>query len=305
MTIKKINTTKKLGIKTPTGENLIELGNTDKVLVTQSNTLINAGWRLNLTQTRIYLTLLSMIQPDDDELKRYKLNATTLKNLFSLKGESIYQALKDDIVGMLTKVITITTKNDNDEEKELWTTMISSATYEEGTLTFKFDSDLKPYLLNLKEQFTQAKLIDLIEFKSQYTIRIFLCLKQFESTGIRILLIKDIRKMLDLDKTRYNQLKKDKFLNLTSPSKLQLYLASGKPIIGEISGECKKIINLSKSGFCVNHEDSKDLLKKINFFFKIRNNKNKINYYCNNSRDFYENNFSINKITSRFIKIIE
>ena len=43
----------------------------------------------------------------------------------------------------------------------------------------------------------------------------------------------------------YLSLKKDKFLNLTSPSKLQLYLASGKPIIGEISGESKKIINLS------------------------------------------------------------
>lgn len=100
-------------------------------------------------------------------------------------------------------------------------------------------------------------------------------------------------------------LKKDKFLNLTSPSKLQLYLASGKPILGEISGESKKIISLSKSGFCVNHGDSKNLLKKINYFFKIRNNKTKINSYRFNSIRFYEKNFSINKITSKFIKIIE
>lgn len=98
-------------------------------------------------------------------------------------------------------------------------------------------------------------------------------------------------------------LKKDKFLNLTSPSKLQLYLASGKPILGEISGESKKIINLSKSGFCVNHGDSENLLKKINYFFKIRNDKIKFNTYCNNSIKFYKQNFSINKITSSFIKI--
>lgn len=103
----------------------------------------------------------------------------------------------------------------------------------------------------------------------------------------------------------YLSLKKNKFLNYTSPSKLQLYLASGKPIIGEIAGESKKIINLSKSGYCINHGDSVNLKKKINFFFKIRNNKTKINYYCLNAKNYYKNNFSIDKTTSSFIKIIK
>ena len=100
-------------------------------------------------------------------------------------------------------------------------------------------------------------------------------------------------------------LKKNKFLNYTSPSKLQLYLASGKPIIGEISGETKKIINLSKAGYCINHRDHFNLKKKINFFFKIRNNKTKTNYYCLNAKNYYKNNFSISKVTAKFLKIIK
>ena len=48
-------------------------------------------------------------------------------------------------------------------------------------------------------------------------------------------------------------------------------------VLNNRSGVSKKIINSSKSGFCVNHGDSKNLLKKINFFFKKRNNKTKFN----------------------------
>ncbi len=99
-------------------------------------------------------------------------------------------------------------------------------------------------------------------------------------------------------------LKKNKFLNYTSPSKLQFYLASGKPIIGEISGESKKIINSSKAGYCINYRDSNNLLKKINYFFKIKNNKIKTNFYCLNAKNYYKNNFSINKVTSSFMKKI-
>lgn len=103
----------------------------------------------------------------------------------------------------------------------------------------------------------------------------------------------------------YLSLKKNKFLNYTSPSKLQLYLASGKPIIGEIAGESKKIINSSKAGCCINHRDSVNLKKKINFFFKIRNNKTKTNFYCLNAKNYYKNKFSIDKTTSSFMKIIK
>lgn len=103
----------------------------------------------------------------------------------------------------------------------------------------------------------------------------------------------------------YLSLKKNKFLNYTSPSKLQLYLASGKPIIGEISGESKKIINSSRAGYCIGHRDSKKLLEKINFFFKIRNNNKKLNYYCLNAKNYYKKNFSVNKVTSKFIKTIK
>ena len=99
-------------------------------------------------------------------------------------------------------------------------------------------------------------------------------------------------------------LKKNKFLNLTAPSKLQLYLYSGKPIIAEISGECRRIIFESKAGFCVKHEDRNNLFRKINYLYNLRHSK-KINSFGINGKKFYKENFSINKITNKFLLSIK
>jgi len=50
-------------------------------------------------------------------------------------------------------------------------------------------------------------------------------------------------------------LKGNKSLSYTVPGKLQSYMAAGKPIIGSINGETKKIINESSLGYCCDAED--------------------------------------------------
>ena len=51
-----------------------------------------------------------------------------------------------------------------------------------------------------------------------------------------------------------------------------------------------KVVIYPKVVFVFDHGDSKGLVNKINFFFKIRNNKTKFNYYSSNSKDYYNNN---------------
>ena len=61
----------------------------------------------------------------------------------------------------------------------------------------------------------------------------------------------------------YLSLKNNRTFNKTIPGKLQTYMASGKPIIGSISGEANKIINLSNCGFASEAEDYKKLVKTL------------------------------------------
>lgn len=57
----------------------------------------------------------------------------------------------------------------------------------------EFSPHLKPYLLQLKSEFTKLEPIDLLHLKSFYAIRIFELLKQYESIGQRRMSIEELR----------------------------------------------------------------------------------------------------------------
>ena len=56
-----------------------------------------------------------------------------------------------------------------------------------------FSPELKPYLLQLKNQFTAVNTLDLMQFKSVHAIRIYELLKQYQDIGERTLSIDEIK----------------------------------------------------------------------------------------------------------------
>ena len=97
-------------------------------------------------------------------------------------------------------------------------------------------------------------------------------------------------------------LAKDKFLNYTIPAKLQTYFSIGKPIIASASGEAKKIILSSKSGYCSPPEN--EFLLHENLIKLINLNKKTIKKLGKNSKKYYRHNFSNEIITKMFKKIL-
>lgn len=65
------------------------------------------------------------------------------------------------------------------------------------------------------------------------------------------------------------QLKKDFLFKYTIPSKLQAYMACGKPIIGAIEGSSAKIINDSNCGIAVEPENEIQIKKAIHKFYEF------------------------------------
>ncbi len=99
-------------------------------------------------------------------------------------------------------------------------------------------------------------------------------------------------------------LKKNKNLNLTAPSKLQLYMYSGKPIIGEINGESKRIIEESKCGLIVKNSGVKDMVKSIEYLYRIRGSK-KFKKLGLNGKNYFKKNFSEKKVSEMFMYTLE
>ena len=72
-------------------------------------------------------------------------------------------------------------------------------------LKIKFNDDMKPYLLELKNNFTQIKQVKYIkEFESKYAIRIYTLLKDYRLMGHRDINIEALSKMLQLPKSYSN-----------------------------------------------------------------------------------------------------
>ncbi|MGL1888709.1 MAG: replication initiation protein [Reichenbachiella sp.] len=227
-------------------------------IVRQSNHLINGRWRMTLNQSRIFLTAVSMVEFEDDEFERYRIKGKQLKDLIDLKGHSFYDQLKKDVGKLMATYIHVKREDEKGKKYEDFISLVSSARYidGEGDLLIRFDPGLKPYLLGLKKNFTQIKLLEAMKVKSMYALRLFLLLKQFDSSGWRYMDVAEIRDSLALNKAKDNDLKTDLYPAVADLKKRVL-----NPAVSE----------LNKTGFKVSMEQQKDGRKIKGFRFVWHN----------------------------------
>lgn len=95
-------------------------------------------------------------------------------------------------------------------------------------------------------------------------------------------------------------LQEDEVLSMTLPGKVQSYMAVGRPIIGAINGETKKVIEDAKCGYCGRAEDAEALAENIRSFVK---NPDK-DLMGENAREYYEKHFEQEKFMDRLETVI-
>jgi plasmid replication initiation protein len=177
-------------------------GNLPAKLVVKSNKLIEAAYKLTLQEQRIILTLVSMIHPDDEDFKDYYLDIKDFIRIAGLTGSSSYSEAKKVTKRLQERVLEI---EDIEKKTLLQISWLSSSLYSqtEGYVRLRFDPDLKPFLIGIKNRFTQYALLNAIKLRSVYSIRIYELLKQYEKLGERILLLEELKKTLGLKKEDY------------------------------------------------------------------------------------------------------
>jgi plasmid replication initiation protein len=161
--------------------------------VTKSNKLIEANYKLGVIEQKIILCLASNIQPTDSDFKTYTLPIKEFTKLLGLKGSPKYADLRRTTKELMQKVFEIRINN-----KVIQVAWLSYVAYNEseGTIDIRFDPFLRPYLLELKREFTSYKLENVVKLKSTYAIRIYELLKQYEKIQERTFLLNDLRELL-------------------------------------------------------------------------------------------------------------
>lgn len=169
--------------------------------VIKANTLIQRSrFSLSAQQQKIVLFIISQIEPYDEEFKLYEFKITEFCKVCGIepKGD-IYSLLKNQIKAISDKSLWIELEN-GEETLVRWIEK-PYIDKKSGTIKIKIDEDMKPYLLQLKERFTEYDLIYTLNFKSKYSIRLYEYLKSIHYRKLKpytqTLSIDKFQKMLD------------------------------------------------------------------------------------------------------------
>jgi hypothetical protein len=161
--------------------------------VTKSNVLIEASYKLTVTEQKIILYLVSQINKDDDDFKMYSLPIQHFYELLGYRGSPKYSEMREITKNLMRKILEI--KEGNKLKQMSW---ISYVEYDEhsGRVSLSFDPRLKPYLLQLKKEFTTYRLKNVMELKSSYSIRIYEILKRWQFMNEIEIPLDELRKMV-------------------------------------------------------------------------------------------------------------
>jgi len=169
---------------------------------TQHNHLVNAKFDMSTYEMRLFIALLSRLNKSDTEFSECQIHLTDF--IERAKGGKTYQMVKDACLSLSKKVIQIESLVENKKgdmrKKFIVLPLMAMAAYQEGeaTITAQFNNKLKPYLLNLAGNFTQAEIKQLFRLKSFYSYRLYWLLKQHQTFGERYIEITELRDMLNL-----------------------------------------------------------------------------------------------------------
>ena len=173
--------------------------------VVKANVLIQQSrFSLSTQQQKIVLFLISQVNPFDDDFKEYEFSIQDFCRLCGIDETNGYHyiEIKKAIKDIADKSMWI----EISEDEETLCRWIEKPYLNKnnGKIRIRLDKDMKPYLLKIKDNFTQYELLYTLRFKSKYTIRLYELIKSIHfdelHTYTREYSLEELKKRLDCEK---------------------------------------------------------------------------------------------------------
>lgn len=181
----------------------------EKNKIDKSYKLITARYKLSTVEQKLVLSIISLIRPTDSAFMNYQI---PISQFDFLADNNNHQRLKKYCKDIMSKPLEV---NDNGE----WVLFnwFSHIRYKKEMLECSVSPELKPYLLELQENFKSYDLKYILEMQSEYSIRIYELLKKSEKMGYLEIDLEELQDLLQVPESfkRYDNFKR-KVLQVTS-----------------------------------------------------------------------------------------
>ena len=147
-------------------------------LVVKENDLVQrAQYRLNAGEQKLVCYVISRIKPTDTRLDDQTIRILDFADITGVDKRHAYRDFVSMINGIDKKAQWI--KMGDEVFKFRW---FSEAKYNErkGTITVRLHSQLQRYLIDLRRNFTQYELWNILSLKSKYSIRMYELLRSYQ-----------------------------------------------------------------------------------------------------------------------------
>ncbi len=164
-----------------------------QIQVRQHNAITNARHDLSSVQLDIYFMLLSLLRSGDTQNTKYEIGVLQIEEITGRRWN--YQQLRDATAGLIGKVFEI-----EENDGLLQVAMMSSAKYlkGKGKIQLTISEDLKPYLVDLKNNFTSFQLYCVLSMSSKYAKWMYVQFSRWKDIGYYSYELDDLKILLNL-----------------------------------------------------------------------------------------------------------
>lgn len=165
----------------------MELARFRRQKVVKSNELIQQRTHmLSVQEQKIVLFLISQLKPDQQEFKYQTFDIIDFCDMCGIDNHSgkNYAALKNAIKSLSDRSMWVLGETERGTKETLMRWLLKAEIEPgSGKVGVMIDPDMKPFLLELKERYTQFDLIYTLGMKSKYSVRLYEILKSYEKLG--------------------------------------------------------------------------------------------------------------------------
>ena len=153
--------------------------------------LVEATSKMDIHEFRVFMALLTMVLPDDDDFIEYELRTQDILKLYSLSDDGrYYEAIRDASERLFNKKFVIYETKEDGEVYKTTIHLIDETSEpvkesEQSRIRLKFNPKLKPYLLQLQREYLTIDVRNIAKITSPNSVKLYVILKHQYNLGNR------------------------------------------------------------------------------------------------------------------------
>jgi plasmid replication initiation protein len=173
----------------------------EKEVVAKANDLVRARHSLSTIEQRIFATMVANLERGEDEFRVQKISLRRICDLSGTDKSNVYRKADQIADNLLERSVEVKRETEDGSREFTKYNCFSLCRHREGSgnIEAKFNDDMRPYLLRLKEKFTLYLIGVFLRLRSKYSTQIYELLKMRQGLRRLKISVDELRRTLALE----------------------------------------------------------------------------------------------------------